>query len=145
MDGSELEKGINSGNGNRRMYRIRTFNKIDSAGLAKFDSSAISVSDSEKDPHAILLRSHDLKGIEYNPSLLAIGRAGAGTNNIDIPGATKHGVVVFNTPGANANAVKELVIAGMLLSARHLIEGAAFLQTLDSAQDMEKKRARRRS
>lgn len=138
MDGSELEKGINSENGSCRMFRIRTYNKIDAAGLAKFDPALVSISDSEGDPHAILLRSHDLKTTDYNPALIAIGRAGAGTNNIDVQRATKAGVVVFNTPGANANAVKELVLAGMLMAARNIISGASFLKTLDGSQDFEK-------
>ena len=116
------------------MYKYKTFNNIAADGISiltknKFDEV------SEK-PDGLLLRSHKLAVQELEDNLLCIARAGAGTNNIPIEEATKKGIVVFNTPGANANAVKELVICGMLLSSRGIIEGIDFAKNL-SGQDAE--------
>ncbi len=83
------------------------------------------------DPHAILVRSADLHGMEVPESLLAVGRAGSGTNNIPIPRMSARGIPVFNAPGANANAVKELVVAGMLLAARNIDDALKYLDSLD--------------
>lgn len=83
------------------------------------------------DPHAILVRSADLHGMEIPESLLAVGRAGSGTNNIPIPRMSARGIPVFNAPGANANAVKELVVAGMLLAARNIDDALKYLDSLD--------------
>lgn len=111
------------------MYKYKTYNNIASEGISvlknnKFDE----VSDN---PDGILLRSHKITNKDFGDKLLCIARAGAGTNNIPIKEATKKGVVVFNTPGANSNAVKELVICGMLLSSRGIIEGIDFAKNLD--------------
>ncbi len=113
------------------MFLIQTRNNISPIGLAQFDSTRFNVSDTHADPHAIVLRSASLHGETFADSLLAVARAGAGTNNIPIDELSKKGVVVFNTPGANANAVKELVIAGMLLASRNLLEACNYSRELD--------------
>ena len=83
------------------------------------------------DPHAILVRSADLHGMDISESLLAVGRAGSGTNNIPVPAMSERGIPVFNAPGANANAVKELVVAGMLLAARNIDDALSYLATIE--------------
>ena len=103
------------------MYNVLTLNKIAACGTDLLDKGKYAVSDDEKDPDAILVRSASMHEMELPGNLLAIARAGAGVNNIPIDKCTEKGVVVFNTPGANANAVKELVIAGLLLSSRKII------------------------
>ena len=100
------------------MYRIQTFNKISPLGLNKFDPERYSVSDSESAPDGILVRSAKLLDYEFPSSLLAIARAGVGVNNIPLDRCSEAGIPVFNTPGANANAVKELVLCAMLLGSR---------------------------
>lgn len=118
-----------------RMYHIQTFNHIAQEGLNLFDQRySINVSEN---PDAIILRSHILKNHTFNPNLKAIARAGVGINNIPVDKATENGVVVFNTPGANANAVKEMVIAGMLLSSRPILQSHLWLKTLES-KNLEK-------
>ena len=117
------------------MYRVRTCNKISSQGLDLLSNVAFQVSDSEKDAHAILLRSYKLHGEVLPDSLLAIGRAGVGVNNIPVSQCSKQGVVVFNSPGANANAVKELVLTGLLMSSRKVIEGIDFVRSLNGKED----------
>ena len=120
------------------MFNFRAFNNIAQDGLKiLFNQKFKEVS---KNPDAILLRSHNLSNEDFEENLLCIARAGAGINNIPIEDATKKGIVVFNTPGANANAVKELVICGMLLSSRGIIEGIEFAKKLDleDAQDLNK-------
>ena len=109
---------------------IRTFNKIAQKGLSLFDPSQFSVSDSEENPSAIVLRSHNLHELSFNSDLQCIGRAGAGVNNIPVEACTEKGGVVFNAPGANANAVKELVFTGMLLSSRDVVGGINFAKTV---------------
>src|SRR5690625_3131894 len=112
------------------MYHIQTYNHIAQEGLNLFDQRySINVSE---DPDAILLRSHILQNHTFNPNLKAIARAGVGINNIPVDKATENGIVVFNTPGANANAVKEMVIAGMLLSSRPILQSHLWLKTLES-------------
>ncbi|MCH8258457.1 MAG: 3-phosphoglycerate dehydrogenase, partial [Proteobacteria bacterium] len=96
------------------MYKIRTLNNISEKGLEKFPHKDYEVGPDISDPDAILVRSHQLSVEDATPSLRAVGRAGAGVNNIPVSDYTDKGVVVFNTPGANANAVKELVMAGLL-------------------------------
>ena len=92
------------------------------------------------DPHAILVRSADLHGMDISESLLAVGRAGSGTNNIPVPAMSERGIPVFNAPGANANAVKELVVAGMLLAARNIDDALSYLATIDPDDaELEKK------
>ena len=102
------------------MYRIRTFNKISPVGLNRLDSALYAVSDSETDEDAILVRSAKLLDYDFPKNLLAISRAGAGVNNIPLDRCSEAGIVVFNTPGANANAVKELVLCAMLIGSRDI-------------------------
>ena len=117
------------------MYRIRCLNNISERGLSVFRDQGYELGESILDGDAIVLRSHKLNVEELNSEVLAIGRAGAGVNNIPVEVCTEKGVVVFNTPGANANAVKELVLAGLLLSARGVSEGINFVQNLDVDND----------
>ncbi len=117
------------------MFRIQTLNKIDQEGLSHFPAGNYSIAGDEKNPDAIVVRSAAMHGMEFPASLKAIARAGAGVNNIPIDVCTNNGIVVFNTPGANANAVKELVLAGMFLSARDIAGGIAWSQTLKGKGD----------
>jgi len=112
------------------MFQIQTRNSIAKEGLALFPKETYAVSDSGDTPDAIVLRSYSMHKDALPASLKAIGRAGAGVNNIPVELCTQSGIVVFNAPGANANAVKELVLAGMLLAARNLIEGASYASSL---------------
>jgi D-3-phosphoglycerate dehydrogenase len=105
------------------MYKIKTLNSISPAGFDALDRGRYSVSGAEERPDAILVRSADMHGMEFGPELLCIARAGAGTNNIPIDRCGESGVVVFNTPGANAEAVKELVMCALLLSSRDIMGG----------------------
>lgn len=114
------------------MLKIQTLNKIDQEGLQVFPQSKYEIANEMSNPDAILLRSFSMHEMELPASLKAVARAGAGVNNIPIDRCTDKGIVVFNTPGANANAVKELVIAGMLLASRDIIGGIAWAQTLQS-------------
>ena len=104
------------------MYNVKLYNNIAQKGLDQFDDQYNKSTDIEN-PDAILVRSANLHDIEYNPELKVIARAGAGVNNIDIDTCTEKTIVVFNTPGANANAVNELVFAGMLLASRDIYHG----------------------
>lgn len=117
------------------MYKVRTFNQIALRGLERFPRERFEVGSEIADPHAILLRSHKLGPEHISPSLRAVARAGAGVNNVPVELYTEHGIVVFNTPGANANSVKELVIAALLLSARDVLGGIEFVQSLASTAD----------
>jgi D-3-phosphoglycerate dehydrogenase len=111
------------------MYKFKTFNNIAKDGLSILSNHKFNeVTDN---PDGLLIRSHKLIEEDFEENLLCIARAGVGTNNIPIEDATKKGIVVFNTPGANANAVKELVICGMLLSSRGIIQGINFAKNLD--------------
>ena len=110
------------------MYRIKTVNKISPVGLAELDKAYFQVADDVENPDGILVRSAALHDMEFPQALRAIARAGAGTNNIPLDRCTEAGIVVFNTPGANANAVKELVIAAMLVASRDLMGGAAWVR-----------------
>jgi D-3-phosphoglycerate dehydrogenase len=112
------------------MFQIQTLNKISSIGLTRFPMDNYEVASEFSTPDAILVRSTKMHDMEFSSSLKAIGRAGAGVNNIPLEKCTEKGIVVFNTPGANANAVKELVIAAMLLSSRNLAEGVNWAKTL---------------
>lgn len=100
------------------MYHIRTFNKISPVGLSRLNPERYAVSDGEEDAEGILVRSAKLLDMDFPKSLLAVSRAGVGVNNIPIDRCSENGVAVFSTPGANANAVKELVLCAMLLSSR---------------------------
>ena len=114
------------------MYTYKIFNNIAEDGIEVLTNN--SFHEDEIDPDALIIRSQIISHEDFNNSLKCIGRAGAGTNNISVQEATEKGIVVFNTPGANANAVKELVVCGMLLSSRGIIEGNTFAQSL-SGQD----------
>lgn len=134
MVASVREKGISSESVNMA-YSIKTFNKIAQIGLDQFSAEHVSVDEQAADPHAIVLRSHKLHDMTVNPNLLAIGRAGAGVNNIPVDRMSDDAVVVFNAPGANANAVKELVLMGLLLSSRDIIGGINFSQLLEGTDE----------
>jgi len=112
------------------MYKIMTLNKISAEGLAIFHSNKYEVGEDITNPDVIILRSFDMNDMDLPQSLLAVGRAGTGVNNIPIQRCSEKGIVVFNTPGANANAVKELAIAGLLLVSRDIIQGIAFAESL---------------
>jgi D-3-phosphoglycerate dehydrogenase len=122
-----------------RKTEILVLNQISPAGLKQFPVDSYDTVRESKSPDAILLRSHDLHGYAFGPNLKAIGRAGAGVNNIPVGELSARGVPVFNAPGANANAVKELVLAGMLLAARNLAPALEFVRALDPrAADLER-------
>ena len=110
------------------MYRIKTMNKISSAGLSHLDQTRFQVGSDVENEDGILVRSAPMHDYEFPDALRAIARAGAGTNKIPIDRCSEHGIVVFNTPGANANAVKELVIAAMLIASRDILGGADWVQ-----------------
>ena len=112
-------------------YRVQVLNHISAGGLTRFPWDRFAVSAEVDDPHAILVRSANLHGMEIPEALLAVGRAGSGTNNIPIARMSERGIPVFNAPGANANAVKELVVAGMLLAARNIDHALEYLDSLD--------------
>ena len=112
------------------MFRIQTLNKISSVGLQRLSMDNYEVASEFSTPDAILVRSAKMHDMELSTSLKAIARAGAGVNNIPLDKCTEKGIVVFNTPGANANAVKELVVASMLLSSRNLVPGINWAKTL---------------
>jgi D-3-phosphoglycerate dehydrogenase len=111
-------------------YRIQTLNNISSRGLDRLPRERYEVGADVKAPHGILLRSADMHGMAVPASVLGIGRAGAGVNNIPVAEFSKRGVPVFNAPGANANAVKELVLAGLFLGARNICQAWQFAQAL---------------
>lgn len=113
------------------MFTVKTLNAISKLGLSRFPATHYAIDDAASTPDALLLRSADLHKLELPSSIRAIGRAGAGVNNIPVEAMSQRGIVVFNTPGANANAVKELVLAGMLMSVRNLAEAKQFVRTLD--------------
>jgi len=110
------------------MYRIKTLNKISSSGLSHLDKSRFQVGNDVENEDGILVRSAQMHDYQFPEALRAIARAGAGTNNIPIDRCSEAGIVVFNTPGANANAVKELVLAALLISSRDILGGADWVQ-----------------
>ena len=110
------------------MYRIKTLNKIAAVGLDQLDKTRFQVGDGVENEDGILVRSAKMHDYQFPEALRAIARAGAGTNNIPIDRCSENGIVVFNTPGANANAVKELVIAAMLIASRDVLGGADWVQ-----------------
>lgn len=120
------------------MYSIKTLNKISDIIYSELSADKYSVSDSADNCNGILVRSADMHDMTFSENLLAIARAGAGYNNIPVDSCTEQGIVVFNTPGANANAVKELVICGLLLSGRQVVDGCDWLAQLhaENAQDI---------
>lgn len=131
------------------MFKVRTYNQISVKGLERFARQRYEVGSDIGHPDAFLLRSHKLQGVEVPDTLAAVARAGAGVNNVPVAEYSRRGVVVFNTPGANANAVKELVMAGMLLATRGILPGLAYVQSLTHLHDaaemsalLEKEKAR---
>jgi D-3-phosphoglycerate dehydrogenase len=119
------------------MFRIKTYNQIAPIGLSRFPQDRYQVGPDVDSPDAYVLRSHKLHGEPVPDSLLAVARAGAGVNNIPVDEYTHKGVVVFNTPGANANAVKELVTAALLLGSRRILDGMNRVQQLTDIGDAE--------
>jgi D-3-phosphoglycerate dehydrogenase len=121
------------------MYTIQTLNKISPLGLNQLDPTDFTVTGECENPDGILVRSADMHEMEFGSNLRAIARAGAGTNNIPLDKCAEAGIVVFNTPGANANAVKELVICALLLASRNVIGGISWCSALTEADgDVEK-------
>jgi D-3-phosphoglycerate dehydrogenase / 2-oxoglutarate reductase len=118
---------------------ILVLNNIAQVGLKRFPAERYAMVKEAKDPYAILVRSADLHKHDFGPGLKAVGRAGAGVNNIPVKELSKRGIPVFNAPGANANAVKELVIAGMLIAARNLAPALEFTRSLSSSPDLDKR------
>jgi D-3-phosphoglycerate dehydrogenase len=117
------------------MFKVRTYNRIAIRGLDRFDRRSFEVGGDIGHPDAFLIRSQALHELEFPETLLAIARAGAGVNNVPLARCSAAGIVVFNTPGANANAVKELVVAGMLMAARGIVPGIAYVNGLASMTD----------
>ncbi len=117
------------------MFNIKTLNKISDVGLSKFDKSKYTYANEIDNPDAIMVRSASMHDMEMPESLLAIARAGAGVNNIPVADCAEKGIVVFNTPGANANAVKELVICGLLLSSRKVTKAIDWCKTIKDEGD----------
>ncbi|MDB0051770.1 phosphoglycerate dehydrogenase [Gammaproteobacteria bacterium] len=117
------------------MHKIKTYNAISSRGLTRFRSENFQVDPDLAEADAILLRSHKLDACAIQADLKAVARAGAGTNNVPVSACTQAGVVVFNTPGANANAVKELVLCGLLLASRGIVLGIEFASTQTRIKD----------
>ena len=112
-------------------FRILTLNQISSAGLKRFPAGRYTLGAQTERPDAILVRSHDMHQMDIPDTVKAIGRAGAGTNNIPVTKMSRRGTPVFNAPGANANAVKELVLAGLLIAARNLVPAVEFVEALE--------------
>ena len=115
------------------MFRIKTLNKISPAGLSQLDKARYTVSDSEENEDGILVRSADMQEYEFPEALRAIARAGAGVNNIPVERCSQAGIVVFNTPGANANAVKELAVCALMLASRNVVGGSKWVDAQVSA------------
>lgn len=113
------------------VFKIRLLNSISHSGLAVFPTNRYRISENETSPDGILLRSFDMHAMDIPHSLKVVGRAGAGVNNIPIEQLSKRGIAVFNTPGANANAVKELVLAGMLLACRNICQAWQYVGALE--------------
>ena len=118
-----------------QMYNIQTLNNISPEGLTRLPAGQYNVADDIADPDAILVRSFKMHDMDFGSNLEAVGRAGAGVNNIPLDKLADQGVVVFNAPGANANAVKELVIGGMLMAARNLAAAWDYTQKLEGEGD----------
>ena len=119
--------------------KVKTFNAIAEKGLSILQEKNFEVSDGLSDPDAIILRSHKLKKDDFGNNLKAIARAGAGVNNIPVEECSELGIPVFNTPGANANAVKEIVLAALLMSSRGLLQGANFVNSIEGSNQDELK------
>jgi len=120
------------------MYNIQTLNKIAACGTDIFDKSIYTVSDAPENPDAIMVRSAKMHDMTFGDNLLCIARAGAGVNNIPVDKCAEEGICVFNTPGANSNAVKELAICALLLASRKIVEAAAWAASLKGTPDAPK-------
>ncbi|MGE8077497.1 phosphoglycerate dehydrogenase [Peribacillus loiseleuriae] len=114
-----------------KMKTIKTLNNITESGLNVFNNDTYTIDNDTENPDAIVVRSFNMHTIEFNNNLKAIARAGAGVNNIPVDKCTEQGIVVFNTPGANANAVKEMVLTTLMASSRNLFAGVAWTKTLE--------------
>ena len=119
------------------MYKIRTYNQISDIGLSRLPLERYQVGPDVEEPEALILRSHKLHGEAIPDSVLAVARAGAGVNNVPVQEYTSRGIVVFNTPGANANAVKEIVTAALLLGSRRIVAGMNRVQEMTDINDVE--------
>jgi D-3-phosphoglycerate dehydrogenase len=117
------------------MYKVRTYNQISSKGLDRFPRDNYEIASELAEPDAFMLRSHKLHDEEIPASVSAVARAGAGVNNIPVPEFTKKGIVVFNTPGANANAVKELIASALFMASRDIFGGMNYVQGLTDITD----------
>ena len=120
------------------MYNIQTLNKISAVGTNIFDKTKYAISDAPENPDAIMVRSAKMHDMTFGSNLLAIARAGAGVNNIPVERCAEEGICVFNTPGANSNAVKELAICALLLASRKFTEAAAWAASLKGTEDAPK-------
>jgi D-3-phosphoglycerate dehydrogenase len=118
------------------MYNVKLYNKISKVGLDDLDPAKYTCSEDFTDYDAVLVRSAKLHDVEFPKNLRCIARAGAGVNNIPIDRCSEEGIVVFNTPGANANAVKELVICALLLASRKVVQGANWVKSLKGTPDI---------
>lgn len=121
------------------MYSIKTINNISEKGLSRLPADVYSVSPDNENPDGIILRSQNLHEMEVPSNLKAVGRAGAGTNNVPVERLGEQGIVVFNAPGANANAVKELVIAGMLLACRNIVQAWQYAANVEGTDEEQNK------
>ena len=117
------------------MYKVLTLNNISAKGLECFPRERYEIASEFSRPDVVLVRSANMHDLEHGDKLIAVGRAGVGVNNIPVAALSKRGVAVFNAPGANANAVKELVIAGMLIASRNLTQARDYVRGLDGAND----------
>src|SRR3990172_12371477 len=122
-----------------KKLEVLVLNPIAQVGLKRLPAERFSVVKESRAPDVILVRSQDMHGMKFADSLKAVGRAGAGVNNIPVPELSKMGVPVFNAPGANANAVKELVVAGLLIAARNLAPALDFVRGLGASADLDKR------
>lgn len=120
------------------MFNIKPLNEIAQTGLDKLPSADFNINKDEENPHGIILRSFDMHSTNINDELLGVARAGAGTNNVPIDKCTEKGVPVFNAPGGNANAVKELVLTGILISSRKVVKGASWVQSIKDSDTLSK-------
>lgn len=118
-----------------KIKTIKTYNHIAESGLAIFNEDNYKIVKDAEDPDAIIVRSYSLHDMEFGENLKAIARAGAGVNNIPVDQCSEQGIVVFNTPGANANAVKELVLTSLMASSRNLFRGLQWVDTLKGKGD----------
>ena len=118
------------------MYNVKLYNKISKVGLEKLDPAKYTCAEDFEDYDAVLVRSAKLHDVEFPKNLKCIARAGAGVNNIPLDRCAQEGIVVFNTPGANANAVKELVVCALMLASRKIVQGANWVQSLAGTPDI---------